>query len=508
MDEITQTLKQVRRRMVARIFLENLTRCCLIAGGVLLVVACGSYLLRGSPWNSMLAWIIAAGAFVAVLAATMRQAPSLEQTAGRIDRLADTRDRFLTAFAFAKTAARPPMQNLAIEECRRFIGGFNWQLFVRVQMPRRAAFILVPVVAILLLVWHSRLGARVQSPLAKQELSEKSRELEILAQKINDAAGQLQSEELKKIAEEMKKSAARLKAESSDNAAKSALRELSAIEAMVNQMKSKAAPGELTALAAALEQDAQANAAAKDIQSGDLQSAADKLDQLARQDDAALQKIAQAVEDALRKRGENPRTQIEQRMADFAKSSRMDRQQALKNLASALRQMSGSRQAQLGGGGDARSQAMQNLLGTLQDLKYSMQRGGEKKSSAQNSGGGKLLMQSPGGSKPENQLAIGPPSGQPGSEHDIGTTETPFGPEQKRAADPSESSQLNGVMGEGESLSDFTIAAGDDSKSAQRYRNIYNAMAPAAEDALTQENIPLGSRFFVKRYFQNIRPKE
>ena len=63
-------------------------------------------------------------------------------------------------------------------------------------------------------------------------------------------------------------------------------------------------------------------------------------------------------------------------------------------------------------------------------------------------------------------------------------------------------------MGEGESLRDFTIAAGDDSKSSQRYRNLYNAMAPAAEDALLQENIPLGSRFFIKRYFQNIRPKE
>ena len=497
MDEITQTLKRVRHRMVAGIFLENLTRFCLIAAGVLLVAVCGSYLLRGNPWDSTLAWIIAAGTSAAVLATTMRQAPSLEQTAGRIDRLADTRDRFLTAFAFAKTATRPPMQNLAIEECRRFISGFGWQPFVRVQMPRRAAFVLVPVVAILLLVWHARLGTRVQSPLAKQELSEKSRELEILAQKINNAGSQLQSDELKKIAGEMKKSAARLKAESSDNAAKSALRELSAIEAMVNEMKSKAAPGELAALAAALEQDAQANAAAKDIQSGDLPSAADKLDQIARQDNAALQKIAQAVEDVLRKRGGNPRTPVEQRMADFAKASRMDRQQALKNLASALRQMSGSRQAQPGGGGDARSQAMQNLLGTLQDLKYSMQRGGENKSPSQNSGGGKMLMQSPGGSKPEDQLVIGPPSGQPGSEHDIGTTETPFGPGQKRAADPSESSQLSGVMGEGESLRDFTLAAGDDSKSAQRYRNIYTPRKP-----------PLRSFFFKKTFLKNLPPKK
>ena len=31
-------------------------------------------------------------------------------------------------------------------------------------------------------------------------------------------------------------------------------------------------------------------------------------------------------------------------------------------------------------------------------------------------------------------------------------------------------------------------------------------MAPAAQDALLQEEIPLGSRFFIKRYFESIRP--
>ena len=46
------------------------------------------------------------------------------------------------------------------------------------------------------------------------------------------------------------------------------------------------------------------------------------------------------------------------------------------------------------------------------------------------------------------------------------------------------------------------------SKSSRRYKEIYDAMAPAAEDAAQQENIPLGSRFFIRRYFESIRPKE
>ena len=49
---------------------------------------------------------------------------------------------------------------------------------------------------------------------------------------------------------------------------------------------------------------------------------------------------------------------------------------------------------------------------------------------------------------------------------------------------------------------------GDNSRSSRRYKELYEAMAPAAQDAVVQENIPLGSRFLIKRYFESIRPPE
>ena len=42
----------------------------------------------------------------------------------------------------------------------------------------------------------------------------------------------------------------------------------------------------------------------------------------------------------------------------------------------------------------------------------------------------------------------------------------------------------------------------------RRYRELYDAASFAAEDAVTQENIPLGARFLIRRYFQAIRPKQ
>ena len=100
------------------------------------------------------------------------------------------------------------------------------------------------------------------------------------------------------------------------------------------------------------------------------------------------------------------------------------------------------------------------------------------------------------------------PSGLPGSERDLGTTDSATGQETVSVGEEATAQQLTGRLGEGESLQQFMPSAGDSSRAQRRYKELYEAMAPAAEDALVQENIPLGSRFFIKRYFESIRPRE
>jgi hypothetical protein len=498
-DKIRRILGRIRRRITMAIFVENSARAMLAASGALLVGVLLRTLMHHRPWDTRLAAAMAFSAVIVALVATWLQRPSLTQAAATMDRLADTRDRFVTGLEFAAAPSRPPLHGLALEECARFVDECAWRKFVRVRLSRRLAYLLVPATAICLLVWNARLAQPVQSAEAKQELAGHAREIDALAQQTAAAASELKSEELSKIAEEMRKSAARLKAEESDDAARAPLRELSTLEEMVRAMQGSGASGDLAALQEALQQDPRTADAAKDIKSGDLENAADKLDKLANMDEAALEQLAQAVQKALSERAAASKEQ----KAGIT-------QQALKNLAAALRRMSGTRRAQPGKAGDAVSQALQNLLGELQELKHAMQQGRADRYSGQNAGGGQLLISSPQGAvqKPEPQLVLGAPSGQPGSESDVGTTDTPFGAQQKRSAEKGTATQLTGVMGEGESLRDFMPAAGDDSKSTQRYREIYSAMAPAAEDALRQEEIPIGSRFFVKRYFQYIRPKE
>jgi hypothetical protein len=64
------------------------------------------------------------------------------------------------------------------------------------------------------------------------------------------------------------------------------------------------------------------------------------------------------------------------------------------------------------------------------------------------------------------------------------------------------------VFGDGSSLQEFMQSAGAGGKSTRAYRELYGVMAPAAQDAVEQENIPLGSRFYIRKYFEAIRPPE
>ena len=76
--------------------------------------------------------------------------------------------------------------------------------------------------------------------------------------------------------------------------------------------------------------------------------------------------------------------------------------------------------------------------------------------------------------------------------------------------------QITGVQGAGESTVETTVVPIDGnletSTGAQSaedsYKEIYTKYHKLSEDALSQEHIPLGYRFYVKRYFESIKPNE
>lgn len=525
-DDVLRSLRAVRRRMLTQSFLTTLTRTALALGGML--VAAGvvrRWLLQAPPWDSRLA--AAAGAVLLLWSAgaTWRRRRTLAQTAGVIDRLGQTRDRFLTALVFSGEAQEPGLRSLAVRECRSFIAGRNFARLVRLRMPRELPYLIVPALALALLSWEARetLSARAaETASAQAGVEGTAKALEQMAREMERANEKTPAEDLKKIADELKRSAQQLRAEArtSEEAERAALRELSELEKLVQEMQkqlSAPTPAELRELAKALEQQEQTKQAAAAMAAGDPAKAAEALEKAMKDlaeagDERTQEQIEQALKEAMERLAAQQRKLSEalEKLAKQAQQSGDSSQGAMqlsKELADLLKKLPRQAGQAPRDGKPLDAQSLKNLLAALQNLKF-----GEGEPSEGKPGEGPpqgiVMMEGanpkPGGGEGDPRL----PSGQPGSERDTGTTASPFGKEAGPPAAEGQSQSITGRLGKGETLQQFLPGIADASKSKRRYKELYEAMAPAAEDAVVQENIPLGSRFFIKRYFESIRPKE
>jgi len=68
-------------------------------------------------------------------------------------------------------------------------------------------------------------------------------------------------------------------------------------------------------------------------------------------------------------------------------------------------------------------------------------------------------------------------------------------------------SLVRGKEGKGASRSEVILGAAEDGFSARDYKKVYSAYTAVVEDVLKREDVPLGYRYYVKRYFQLIRPR-
>ncbi len=470
---------------------------------------------------------------------------SLHRTALMIDSLAPTHDRFRTAFAFAARdpATLAPLERLALDECTAFIGRFDHRPALPVRLPRAFWFAPLPLISLGMLAWYVSLGIGQprRDPSLDAAVNRRADTLEKIADRLrrNPSA---QSSELDKIADEMKKSAARLKAgerTGDEERLKSALKEISSLEAMLNAMKQakrdgKISPGELSALAAALAANEPSRDAAESLKNGQLEQAAGQLEQLLAQlkqqgnASQALQQLAQSMQEQAAKLTAQEKNELARQMEQAAQGAQSGQpqfsQQALQRLAELLRRAGqngagkdGSQQQASNnkGGQPMTEKQLQDLINSLENMKDGLRPGdGEGKPSDQpqegQGGQQSLAMVEAFGKNPSANPNPGQqPAGMPGSEHDAGHPDKLYADHPADAAKQGEAHRLEGLLGEGETLQELTAAGGGSpAKAGRRYKELYDAMAPAAQETVEQENIPLGSRFYIRRYFENIRPRE
>ena len=542
---LLRRLDAIRRRLLAQRFLDAL-------GVGLLVVATlgligGIMLFRqGLPPVDVLRSLtlreVLETAVVLVVLATLAGATTREAAAALIDRLAGTHDRFHTALAFSarEGAGRTPLEELTLAECVRYIDAFPVRRWVPLRPPRTLWFVAAPLVSLALLCWHESLGIGrpPRDAALAAAVAQRADALQTIADRLHPPDEKSPQPELNKVADAMKRSAQRLK-EAADAAdaekLKTALKELSSLEAMLNAMKAaaqepKVSPAELNALAAALAATPLGKDAADAIQQGKLEKAAGELEkllqQMQQQGDAqqALQQLAQAMQEQASKLTEAEKNAVAQQMEQAAQAAQSGQaqlsQEAMQRLADLMRQAgkngaNSQRQASSGSSGKPMTaQQMQSLLNALENMKDGLQQPGGDGSNpgppqdGPGEGQSLALVESftkNGGidGKPGDQ-----PSGVPGGEHDSGHPDKLFADTPPDAPKiEGQAHRLEGVLGNGESLQELVNSPSGPAKASRRYRELYEAMAPGAQNTVEQENIPLGSRNFVRRYFENIRPQ-
>ena len=538
-------LAAARRRFAVQSVIAGSARLllCVALGALAWTIA---NFLRGAPAVSS---ALVAGSIGIWVAGTLGLAAfsfrPIAATARALDELAGTQDRFQTALVFAGRPERAEFETLAIDECERYATRFEVERWIPLRFPRLAAWALAPIASIALLHWHASLEAMANrpDPATQAMVGGQAKTLELIAAELAKVAETRQDDELAKLAKEMQERAARLRdrAATDRDADKLALREISVLEAMLRQMQQsanapKASPEELAALAEALARAPGGKDAAEALKRGDTAEAGRQLEallqKLKQRGDAAkqMEELARSMQEETARLSADQKSEVARQMeqaAQAAQAGRSDQvQQLLQRLAELLKQTgrpgaagkSGAPKPGEGKSGQSsqvplNAKTLQELINALEKLKQSG--GGDNDAVGEAS---RALMRIPlpePGGKPSP--SGGPPEadksdlagGQPGTEKDRGSSDKLFSdktPDAKSAEGPGR--RLEGMLGDGASLQEFMPSAGAGGKSSRAYQELYGVMAPAAQDAVEQENIPLGARFYIRKYFESIRPPE
>ncbi len=462
-----QKLREARGRLVGNTFLQS-SAWALLAGLSAVVVLRGVALAGHREVLIAVPWVLALPLVAAWVFAIFRWR-SMGEVAREVDARMGTKDRFSTEW---QVTEETPWTAALHREVAVYAETLSLRKNLRLPFPgRNFLWLVIPLLALLGLESFHRLrvaGLADELAGARQILDE--------AQKA--AATQKENPEVAQAAKEIAQAIKNLP--DSNEPLRDALRALAELERKLSSAGGPDAlsPAETAALAEALAGSSPQLAA--ELQSGDHQRAAESVAKL---DSEALAKALEQAAKHLESR----------KLQELAQN-----QQARQQLGSILKSSKG----------DGNGQGRKKFLSALRDIKQGT--GGES-GEGENSGEEGDPNDAPnGGEKPESGLADNaPPGGAPGSEKDLGQGADLGGgnPALSEAGGPEEF--VAGQMGDGASLVEMLRAAGGDDPAARRaWKSAYQSAAPAALDAVSQEEIPAGSRLLVKRYFEAIRPKD
>jgi len=455
---------------------------------------------------------------------------TLSHAARILDRLAGTHNRARTALDFSQHPDHP-LRALAIEECTTWLSAHPLPEIPRIA-PRLRALWLIPFVSLCAIYFTPGAAGGLSQP--KTPVDPVAEMLEQIQQEMEEAIDQKDETRMQELAEQLKQLAVAPKIEAD---AAERLREIAKLEAMLRNLRDQVERNEfskesLEALARALEPTDPKTAEA--LRSGDSQQAGRELERMLREmaergnAERALRELAEAMGQQAAGMSEEEKSalteQMEQAAALAASDEMRELQEKMQEIAEMLRQRGGPPPNSSGGQqGESQSsqggqqppmtkEMLQQMLEALEQMKQQLQQQGEQGEGEGKNGEGQQQPAGLGQGEMPFPFPIpggvdrGQPPG-PGSELDKGTTESETGDEPPVETKPEGPARLiTGAPTGGESSTEFIEASGDNSRADRDYKAVYEALEADRRDAMQREEIPPGSRVFLRRYFEAIRP--
>ena len=503
MDIALSTLHRVRRARILGKLLTAVFRSGTLAGTGLLVVSFFAF-LRG-PLSDRSYLFLAAFATISswCIVALFRAPWSIRETACWLDLVADTKNRFATILALKHEGFAGGWRNPLLRECITFVEKFEARKWTRPSLPRNWWIAVTPWLALFLLNIQDHLRQTKGEADQDHVVAQMSGRLEQMAQRLKGDAA-LHDTQLQKLVEELRKSAERLRETRlpQSEAKRRAFEQLANLDEVLRRTRdSQITAAEMEALLNALA----ANELTKNVEDllrvGKDQEAAQELEKLAERihDQAGkkIRELAQSLHDSMNRLSENEKGEVsrelQQSMQSAQTGSSEEMRRLMQQIASMIREGKISRAPKS-------ARTVQSMIRSLEDLKNALRNGSIHLAETDEPSDQAQTMR-----LDETGPNSGESTGKPGGGGPTDLQEKPF-------KDPLEvdgqAKKAQGVIGQGEFSLDVIRSVGSTGHSNREYRQLYDAVNPENEQAIEQEEIPIGSRNLVKRYFERIRPKE
>jgi len=499
-DELKRGLRSVRGRLWGSQVLASAVRGLSFAALVALTLGILRWSLGWDVGRTAVLFVLIAGTVAGLIHGLLR-AQSWSGAATAVDDHFHLKDRVLSALHFDEEDGAGPassaLRQLQVQDAKGHLEQVKPKEAVKIPVPR----MLLPATAVAIIGFYlagwppQASEARAEAPVALPEVLAQLEDIFEVIEELEERAKENEDPDAEEMAREMRELAEELEEPSIE--LREVLAKVSEMQEMMAAAQAEYAEGvidaNLQALGKAMQGSDALDEAGKALESGDLGSALQGLQKAegnlghkptSATSQRANQAAAQQMQQVAGQMSKDKLQQMAQATQQLAQGMQKNNAQQAKGAAKQLGKMV-KKHAQA----KNMSKCMNGLCNKLGQCKSGMCKGANQASKKNSLAKGQTKLNS---TEPSLNYGMGSHGGIDGQQTSI---------DSKRDME-----KITGVLGAGDSEFETLSGPEQEEKARRSFKQIHEDYEKMSEAVLQAENIPLGYREHIRRYFESIRP--